>query len=94
MGGRGSGGSRSGGGASANPPRLVSPSQYYQEKYRDLTDKELNRALINSRNQMNKEKIDFSDDDSEEQRRLKQAVIETKAELAERIKAEIQKRKK
>ena len=55
MGGRGSGGSRSGGGASANPPRLVSPSQYYQEKYRDLTDKELNRALINSRNLMNKE---------------------------------------
>ena len=37
MGGRGSGGSRSGGGASANPPRLVSPSQYYQEKYRVLT---------------------------------------------------------
>ena len=55
MGGRGSGGSRSGGGASANPPRLVSPNQYYQEKYRDLTDKELNRALINSRNLMNKE---------------------------------------
>ena len=55
MGGRGSSGSRSGGGASANPPRLVSPNQYYQEKYRDLTDKELNRALINSRNLMNKE---------------------------------------
>ena len=56
MGGRGSGGSRSGGGgASANPPRLVSPNQYYQEKYRDLTDKELNKALINSRNLMNKE---------------------------------------
>ena len=56
MGGRGSGGSRSGGGsASANTPRLVSPNQYYQEKYRDLTDKELNRALINSRNLMNKE---------------------------------------
>ena len=62
MGGRGSGGSRSGGGASANPPRLVSPNQYYQEKYRDLTDKELNRALINSRNLMNKENANLCEE--------------------------------
>ena len=33
------------------------------------------------------EKIEFSDEDTEEQRVLKQAVIDTKAELAERMKA-------
>ena len=54
MGGRGSGGSRSSGG-STNPPKLVSPKQYYQEKYRDLNDNELNKALTNSRNLLQKE---------------------------------------
>ena len=54
MGGRGSGGSRSGGG-STNPPKIVSPKQYYQEKYRDLNDNELNKALTNSRNLLQKE---------------------------------------
>ena len=33
------------------------------------------------------ERIEFSDDDTEEQRALKQAVVDTKAELAERMKA-------
>ena len=33
------------------------------------------------------EKIEFSDDDTDEQKELKQAVIDTKAELAERMKA-------
>ena len=33
MGGRGSGGSRSSGGASENPPRLVSINDYYKDKY-------------------------------------------------------------
>ena len=54
MGGRGSGGSRSSGG-STNPPKLVNPKQYYQEKYRDLNDNELNKALTNSRNLLQKE---------------------------------------
>lgn len=78
MGGRGSGGGRSGGGggnASNNPPRLVSMDQYFSEKYSQMTDKELNRAYINSRNLMNKEyaKVDF------EQQKLSKMVDEFKS---------------
>lgn len=83
MGGRGSGGGRGGGGrsggggggsASNNPPKLVNINQHFGEKFSQMTDKELNRAYINSRNLMNKEyaKVDF------EQRKLSKMVDEFK----------------
>ena len=33
MGGRGSGGSRGGGGSASEPPKLVNLNQYYKEKW-------------------------------------------------------------
>ena len=59
MGGRGSGGGKSGGGGGAsiknNEVRLRSINDIYQEKYSKMTDDELNRALTNAKNQLNKE---------------------------------------
>lgn len=57
MGGRGSGGSRSGGGASANPSRLINMKDYYKEKYSQMTDAELKRAYTNAQNLMKKEQV-------------------------------------
>lgn len=75
MGGRGSGGSRSSGGASTNPPRLVSVQDYYKEKYSQMTDLELNRAYINAQNLMKKEqtKVEY------EQKKLAKMMEEFKA---------------
>ena len=58
MGGRGSGGGRSGGGGGASSQqdhevRLRSLNDIYQEKYSQMTDSELNRALTIA---INKEK--------------------------------------
>ena len=52
MGGRGSGGGRSGGGGGASSQqdhevKLRSLNEIYQEKYSQMTDSELNRALTN-----------------------------------------------
>lgn len=53
MGGRGSGGGRSGGGGGASSQqdhevKLRSLNEIYQEKYSQMTDSELNRALTNA----------------------------------------------
>ena len=76
MGGRGSGGSRSGGGgASANPPRLVNMNDYYKEKYSEMTDAELKRAYTNAQNLMKKEQIKVE----YEQEKLSKMVEEFKS---------------
>lgn len=79
MGGRGSGGSRSSGGASENPPRLVSINDYYKDKYSKMTDKELNRAYINAQNLMKKEQTKVM----YEQEKLAKMMEEFKALPAE-----------
>ena len=59
MGGRGSSGGKSGGGGGAsiknNDVRLRSINDIYQEKYSQMTDKELDRAYKNAQVLMNKE---------------------------------------
>ncbi len=82
MGGRGSGGGRSGGGGGASKNlepnkemKLTTISEHYKDKFSKLTDKELNRAYVNSRNLMKKEyvKAEF------EQRKLSKMVDEFKS---------------
>ena len=79
MGGRGSGGGKSGGGGGAsiknNEVRLRSINDIYQEKYSNMTDKELNRALANAKNQLNKEQANVL----HEQQKLSKMVDEFKA---------------
>ena len=79
MGGRGSGGGRSGGGGGASSQqdhevRLRSLNDIYQEKYSQMTDSELNRALTNAKNQMNKEQAKVL----HEQQKLQKMVDEFK----------------
>ena len=79
MGGRGSGGGKSGGGGGAsiknNEVRLRSINDIYQEKYSKMTDDELNRALTNAKNQLNKEQAKVL----YEQQKLSKMVDEFKA---------------
>ena len=79
MGGRGSGGGRSGGGGGASSQqdhevKLRSLNEIYQEKYSQMTDSELNRALTNAKNQMNKEQAKVL----HEQQKLQKMVDEFK----------------
>ena len=78
MGGRGSGGGKSGGGGASiknNEVKLRSINDIYQEKYSNMTDKELNRALANAKNQLNKEQANVL----HEQQKLSKMVDEFKA---------------
>lgn len=82
MGGRGSGGGRSGGGGGASKNteqnkemQLTTISDFYKDKFSKMTDKELNRAYINSRNLMNKESVKAE----YEQRKLSKMVDEFKS---------------
>ena len=78
MGGRGSGGGKSGGGGASiknNEVRLRSINDIYQEKYSKMTDAELNRALVNAKNQLNKEQAKVL----HEQQKLSKMVDEFKA---------------
>ena len=79
MGGRGSGGGRSGGGGGASSQqdhevKLRSLNEIYQEKYSQMTDSELNRALTNAKNLMNKEQANVL----HEQQKLEKMVNEFK----------------
>ena len=79
MGGRGSGGGKSGGGGGASKinkeVNLRSINDIYQKKYSNMTDAELNRALINAKNQLNKEQAKVL----YEQQKLSKMVDEFKA---------------
>lgn len=60
---------------------VVEPGDFFLRKpfYDENFDRDFKKSL--------EEKIEFSDDDTEEQRELKQAVMETKKDFAERMKA-------
>ena len=76
MGGRGSGGGKSGGGASkiSKEVNLRSINDIYQEKYSQMTDKELDRAYKNAQVLMNKEQANVL----HEQQKLSKMVDEFK----------------
>ena len=59
---------------------VVEPGDFFLQKpfYDENFDRDFKKSL--------EEKIEFSDDDTEEQRELKQAVIDTKKDFAERMK--------
>ena len=79
MGGRGSGGGKSGSGGGAsiknNEVRLRSINDIYKEKYSQMTDLELNRAYANAQIQMKKEQAVVM----HEQEKLAKMVEEFKA---------------
>ena len=76
MGGRGSGGGKSGGGAAKinKEVNLRSINDIYQEKYSQMTDKELDRAYKNAQVLMNKEQANVL----HEQQKLSKMVDEFK----------------